>query len=352
MATDPVVLAPAAPARPRRRGLLRNPADAHCLVYHGVALVAYGCAFWLWLHPEAAGITGPWSRAAFVAAAAFMLGWTSGMDVAVNFHNHAHRRVFWSPRLNRWVGRLWTFSGGWPSFAFEHAHVVVHHANLLGPEDWTLPRPRPDGRVEGIIRYSLLHWPWRAARHLWLDFTRGRARHRRREAAREMAIFLALWSIPFWIDLEMALWLWLLPQWIGNVMLMGGGMYAQHVDCEEKSEGQPYKHSNTSLSPWLNYTMFNLGYHIEHHDHPNIHWTDLPKQHGKMRPRMRSRGARVFAFGYHRLASVLSTPWMSDARRRRKLPVLPEFAGGAGEAADEAPAAAPAALAAAPEAGG
>jgi len=324
----------------RRRGLLRNPADAHCLVYHGVALAAYGCAFWLYLHPQSAGIEGPWSRAAFIAAAAFMLGWTSGIDVAVNFHNHA-RRVFWSPRLNRWVGRLWTFSGGWPSFAFEHAHVVVHHANLLAPEDWTLPQPRRDGRVEGIIRYSLLFWPWRAVYHLWQDFTRGRAGHRRHEAARETALFLALWSIPFWIDLEMALWLWLLPQWIGNVMLMGGGMYAQHVDCEEKSPAAPYRHSNTSLSPWLNYTMFNLGYHIEHHDHPNIHWTDLPAQHGKMRPRMRRSGARVFAIGYHRLASVLATPWLSERRRRRKLPVLPEFAGA--DAATAAGSAVPAA---------
>lgn len=299
---------PRAP-RPARRGLLRYPQDAHCLLYHGLALVAYGCAFWLYLHPERAGIEGPWSRAAFVLAAAFMLGWTSGIDVAVNFHNHAHKPMFRHAWLNRWVGRLWTFSGGWPSSFFVHAHVVVHHAHLLSEHDWTLPRRRPDGRQESILRYSLLHWPWRSAVHFWRDFSGGRAgRNGGRKALKELAIFLALWSIPFWIDPVMALWLWVLPQWLGNVILMGGGMYAQHAGCIEASEKHPLSHSNTSLSPTLNLIMFNLGYHLEHHEHPTLHWAQLPEVHAALEQRLRNEKARIFEIGYHRIASVLAAP--------------------------------------------
>ena len=141
--------APAAVA-PTDRGwwIFARREDVHCVVFHVVTLVAYAVAFWLWLHPEVAGIEGPWSAAAFVGAAAFLLGWISGIDVGVNFHNHTHRRIFKHALLNRWGGRLWTFSGGWPSFFWQHAHVKVHHANLLGDADWTLPKRRADGGFE------------------------------------------------------------------------------------------------------------------------------------------------------------------------------------------------------------
>ena len=112
-----------------RWAILAHPEDVHCVVFHLLTLAAYGCAFWLYLHPELVHIKGVWSRLAFVAAAAIMLGWIAGIDLGVNFHNHTHRRIFRVEWLNRWFGRLWTFSSGWPSFYWWHAHVVVHHTH-------------------------------------------------------------------------------------------------------------------------------------------------------------------------------------------------------------------------------
>ena len=303
-----------------RRAILAHPEDIHCVVFHLLTLAAYGCAFWLYLHPERAHIEGPWSRLAFVCGAAIMLGWISGIDLGVNFHNHTHRRIFRAGWLNRWFGRLWTFSSGWPSFYWWHAHVVVHHANLLGPTDWTLPRRRPDGSFENMFWYCPAHWPWRSSVDLWRDFTRGRGRPGvGRRAVVELAIFLALWSLPFLIDPLMALGLWVLPQWFGNCWNMGPGMYVQHVGCVGKSERRPFSHSNTFLSRLFNLTTFNIGYHIEHHDYPGVHWTELPALHERLKEQLIEGGAHILPFGYYRAGWFLDTAMavVTDAAHSR-----------------------------------
>jgi len=275
-------------------------------------LLAYASAFWLYHHAKLAGITGPWSRMAFVAASAYMLGWISGINVGVNFHNHAHRRIFTSRLVNRWFGRIWTVSGGWPSFFWEYSHVTVHHARLLGPEDWTLPKRKADGSLEDFRVYALAHWPWRYMVHLRKELTSGRGL--RRKAVREFAIFLTLWSIPFWIDPIMAVWLWVLPHWIANVLVMGPGMYVQHAGCVRKCPDRLVSHSNVFLSIFFNLTMFNIGYHLEHHDHPRVHWSELPELHKGLRKELIDGAAHVVPYGNYYAAFLLAG---NPGRRKR-----------------------------------
>ena len=297
----------------KKRSLLSHPADIHCIIFHLVTLVAYGCAFWVYLNPEKAHLNGVWSRLAFIAGASIMLGWSTGIDLGVNYHNHTHRRIFTVEWLNVWFGRFWTFSAGWPSFFWWHAHVVVHHSNLLGPTDWTLPRRKADGSSENMFWYCLAHWPWRSSVDLWRDFTSGRGQKGvGRKAVIELAIFALLWSIPFWIDWRMALGLWLLPAWFANAWTIGPGMYVQHVLCVPKSTLHPVSHSNTFLSRFFNLTTFNIGYHLEHHDYPAVHWSELPAFHQKMRQQhLREHNARIMPFGYYLGAWMIAngTPW-------------------------------------------
>src|SRR6185436_1158485 len=192
----------------KRRPILAHPDDLYCVAFHLLVLASYGLAFWIYLHPRQAHITGPWSLAAFVIAAALLIGWIAGMDAGINFHNHAHKPIFNYGFLNRWFGRLWTFSSGWPSYFWRHAHVVVHHPNVLNPEkDWTVPVRDANGRPEHLFKYMVVHWPWRYYKHLWSEFMHG-PKARRNTAIKEFLIFLVLWSIPFWIDWKMALLLW------------------------------------------------------------------------------------------------------------------------------------------------
>jgi fatty acid desaturase len=261
--------------------LLAHPQDLHCVVYHLATVLAYAVAFWLWLHPEVSGVHGFWRSLAFTAGAAPLLGWIGGIDVGVNFHNHAHRRIFTNSLWNRWFGRLWTPTGGWPAAYWQHLHVTVHHAFLLQERDWTLPRRGADGRFESSLSYQFRHWPWRTALHFWRDVRSGH--FPRRTAGKEMLWFLLFWSIPFWIDPWMAVCLWALPHWCANVITMGRGMYVQHAGCEAFPADPRARHSNDFVLPFYNLTMFEIGYHEEHHDHPGVHWSELPVLHDQLR---------------------------------------------------------------------
>jgi len=277
----------------KRRPILAHPDDLYCVAFHLLVLASYGLAFWIYLHPRQAHITGPWSLAAFVIAAALLIGWIAGMDAGINFHNHAHKPIFNYGFLNRWFGRLWTFSSGWPSYFWRHAHVVVHHPNVLNPEkDWTVPVRDANGRPEHLFKYMVVHWPWRYYKHLWSEFMHG-PKARRNTAIKEFLIFLVLWSIPFWIDWKMALLLWVIPQWVGNCLAMGGGMWVQHEGCEEMSEAKPHGHSNDHLLWIFQATAFNIGYHIEHHENPLVHWSELPQLHLQMRDELVAAGAHL-----------------------------------------------------------
>ena len=297
----------------RQSGLFAHPEDKHCAVFHGVVVLCYATAFWLYLHPNATGLDGPWQRAAFVVAAAFLLGWISGINVGVNFHNHAHKPIFRSRRIGLWFERFWTVTGGWPAFYWAHSHVTVHHQNLLGERDWTMPRRRPDGRFENIYRYVFCHWPWRFLPHLARDFFGREAPNwMRRKAAKEGLYFLVLWSVPFWIDPGMALCLWVLPHWIANGVIMGSGMYVQHAGCQPKSDAVPFRHSNAFTSRFFNLTMFNIGYHVCHHDYDQVHWSALPRFHERMKRRHVERGVHVVPYGYFHAAHLCSTPGRTE----------------------------------------
>ncbi len=279
------------------RGLLAHPAEIHSVTFHLLVLLAYVVAFWIYLHPEVAHIHSWLDRAAFVVGASLLLGWISGVDVGVNFHNHTHRLIFRHAWLNRWFGRQWTVVGGWPSVLWHHAHVHVHHGRLMQAGDWTLPRRRSDGRFENPIVYLLAHWPWRYAVAFYHEIVTTPSLRRR--APRELTIFLALWSIPFWIDPTMALVLWVLPHWLANVLIMGPGMYVQHAGCMARDAAHPHQHSNEYLSRFFNLTMFNIGYHIEHHESARTHWSELPSLHERMADELEASGGRILQCGYY-----------------------------------------------------
>ena len=292
----------------RARGqLLAHPQDLHCVVFHGLVLLLYALAFSLHLNAARIGIEGPMELLAFDLGAALLLGWCSGIEVGVNFHNHAHLRIFKRASHNRWFARTWTVSAGWPAYFWQHSHVTVHHRHLLEREDWTLPKRGADGRWEGFFSYSLQHWPMRYARHLWHDLREPVASAQvARRARRELLIFAVLFSIPFWIDVPMALMLWVLPAYLANVLVVGPGMFAQHAGCETPSAEHTYRHSNCFRGRLFNLTMFNIGYHAEHHTHPHTHWSELPELHAQLKPELVADAAHVVPFGYYRAGLLLS----------------------------------------------
>ncbi|HLP51551.1 MAG TPA: fatty acid desaturase [Chitinophagales bacterium] len=61
-----------------------------------------------------------------------------------------------------------------------------------------------------------------------------------------------------------------------------GTNYFQHDGCDEE---HPYNHSRNFTGGFLNWLLFNNGYHGAHHMKPNLHWSLYPEFHAtKLRP--------------------------------------------------------------------
>ncbi|HUR81956.1 MAG TPA: fatty acid desaturase [Thermoanaerobaculia bacterium] len=279
----------------------RPRVDVHPLIFLGLSFVNYTCAFWIYLHFEALHLGGIGSRVLFVLGAGLMLGWTAGVNLGVVFHNHLHRGTFRSARLNRWIGRLWTLPSGWPSFFWQYKHTAVHHQRVGRADDWVQPKTNAAGEYESIHRYVLCHWPWRYARHLWREFAG--SRRLRRRALLELAMFLPFWAIPLAIDPIAGIGLWLYPHWFGSAFILGTGMYTQHAGG---TAGKKHSGSTTFLSEFFNITMFNVGYHTEHHANPSVHWTELPQLHETLREELIAGGAHIVAYGSYHASHLLS----------------------------------------------
>ncbi len=274
--------------------------DAQPVIFYLLTIANYASAFFIY---QTLIGSNAFARICFLLGAGTMLGWTAGINLGVVYHNHLHRGTFRSGALNRWAGRLWTIPSGWPSYFWQYKHTVVHHPHVGEEVDWVQPRVLADGRYESIYRYVLCHWPWRYARHLWADFS-GPSRRLRRKAMREVLLFLPLWIVPFFIDPLMALGLWIYPHWFGSAFILGTGMYTQHAGG---TAAQKYSGSTTFLSEYFNLTMFNVGYHTEHHANPSTHWSDLPDLHARLRQELIDGGAHIVPYGSYGASRILSS---------------------------------------------
>lgn len=282
---------------------LSHVEDRQLLLFLSFLIVDYISAFYIYHNFDAWIGGGPFSKICYTLGVGTMLGWAAGVNIGVVFHNHLHRGSFRSPSVNRWIGRLWTIPSGWPSYFWQYKHTIIHHKHVGTAADWVQPRTTKDGRYENIYRYILCHWPWRYAWHLWRDLSNSGPRRRRR-AVSELALFLPFWLAPVVFDPTMGLGLWLYPHWFGSAFILGTGMYTQHAGG---TTDKKHSASTTFLSEFFNLTMFNVGYHTEHHSHPSVHWSELPDLHLTLRDELIREGAHVVAFGSYRAGSLLSS---------------------------------------------
>lgn len=300
---------------------LSHPEDAHGLLFCLLHFAAIGSAFWLWLHPQVTGFVTPTQKLGFALGAGMWLGWSGGINMGINFHSHAHKPIFKSDPLNRWFGRLWTVPGGIPSFWWRYKHLAVHHSHLGEERDWVQPLRRADGRYENMWIYIFLYWPWRWGYHFSRELRDAPVSMRRR-AFWELALFAVPFSIPFFVDPWMALGLWLFPAWVGGSVIMGMGMYAQHAGGTDENR---FSHTTTFLSHFFNLTMFNAGFHVEHHEKPAVHWSELPRLHAAMKPELIAGGAHIVPYGIYRASSLLNSFFHPQRDWQRFLEQHPDY---------------------------
>jgi beta-carotene hydroxylase len=206
--------------------------------------------------------------------------------VGVMHHNHQHLPLWRSKWLNHATDFWFTFFQGHPGFAFGPAHVGEHHAHPNSERDITRTWRWHDGNsLLGFIahpaNFVYLVWPLlaRYVAELWrIDVRRFGL------VALHYAVLASAVSIALWADWARTVLFVVLPQAVAMFFLLGSN-YLQHAHADDLSR---WNHSRNFLG-LVNPLFFNVGLHTAHHENGNAHWSELPRLHAKIAPRLDPR---------------------------------------------------------------
>jgi beta-carotene hydroxylase len=217
------------------------------------------------------------------------LAYCSG--VLAHYHNHAP--VFRSKRLNSLYSAWLSFFYGCPLFVWIPTHNQNHHRYLDGPGDAT----RTSELAETDSLWAVLTYPTRSAiaqRPAILRYARdARAHHPARfrqiilECATVVLGHAAAAGLAFALyGVAAGALLYLCALGVPALSASWSMMftnYLQHVGCDHSSADD---HSRNFVSRFMNWFVFEAGYHTVHHEHPGTHWSAYPALHA-------ARAARI-----------------------------------------------------------
>jgi len=228
-------------------------------------------------------------------------------------HNHNHSPTFVSKRTNQLFANWISIFYGYPTFAWIPTHNLNHHKFVNRNGDATI-----------TWRYTNKHNAFIAATYFFVSsywqsgpikaFIRN-ARANNRPLYRKIMTQYAVWAgahvllaalgvlLHGWATgLYVYLMVCFIPAFFAlwTIMLFN---YIQHVHTDAWSE---HSHSRNFVSPWLNFMLFNNGYHGAHHENPGTHWSLLRQAHEKIAdkidPRLMHRSMWGFFFRQYALA--------------------------------------------------
>jgi len=226
---------------------------------------------------------------------------------AVVIHNHLHKGMFKSKRLNRLFRGVLSFGVLYPASANLASHNIVHHHfDDDGKPDWAAP----DNVGFRWHLLNLLHFPNVVGPNTFNGVSRWakttRQRDFRRQYLLEQAFAFGLTGVLFVFDFWTTLFFILLPQLWGARGILRINLI-QHDGCDITSE---WNHSRNFVGKWFNWVMCNNGYHTIHHNRAGLHWSVLADKHDQEcgprtdpslnEPSMVLYLLRTFVFGVHR----------------------------------------------------
>ena len=189
-------------------------------------------------------------------------------------HNHCHRPTLATRRQNRVFNIFLSWVVGYPVSVLKIIHALNHHGQFATARDWSGTHHLPEQSFMGLIRYTL-----RAFRSM--NQTDAKAHELslrpalksdvRRESRAVIVLVAMLLLISPLTFLSVTLPAWILSNFVA-VMINA----LQHGGCDLKS---PTHHSVNFTGRLYNYLLCNNGYHTWHHDHTDVHWSDLPARH-------------------------------------------------------------------------
>jgi beta-carotene hydroxylase len=202
-------------------------------------------------------------------------------------HNHAHLKIFRQTFLNELLGWMCFVSNGVPLECYEMHHVQNHHRHLQRFDgekmDWSSPfgfagtryPDKPVGRVYYCLTFVLLAW-----HHCMIEIIRRPGEAIVRRFARSSFICLGVCGALAFMRPWQFFLFFLIP-WLVVYVGMASNNYDHHQNCKLTN---PYDSANVDLRFPYRLFGFNIGYHVEHHIKPTLHWSLLPSYHRTLEP--------------------------------------------------------------------
>ena len=198
------------------------------------------------------------------------------VTVAVMTHNHNHLPMWQSKAMNLFTDWWLTVFYGFPIFAWIPTHNKNHHRfNNRDGDDSITYRVSEKNNFLTLISYPTIsgYYQQKAIFEYLKDL---KANNKEKFwVCISQYVVLVLWiAAALIIDWEKALLFVIIPQQVSlfSVLIFN---YVQHVHADEESE---WNHSR-NYTGFLNFLLFNNGYHTIHHHKAGLHWNKVPEAH-------------------------------------------------------------------------
>ena len=209
-------------------------------------------------------------------------------------HNVSHRMFFKRKYnfLNRAV--TWIFGplfGETPESYFAH-HLGMHHPENNLSKDLSSTMKFQRDSIFDFMRYFTRFFVLIVPDLSSYLKKNGRVRILRRLLIGESTWYILIIALMF-LNWEATLVVFVIPVIFTRFMMMAGN-WAQHAFIDLNTPDNCFRNSITCINSSYNKKCFNDGYHIGHHLHPSMHWTEMPVDFKKNIDRYAEEKAIVF----------------------------------------------------------
>ena len=239
---------------------LKEKADVKSLIYILITTSLF-IAQWMWI-----GVNP------------FLYTWFLFMSVtvAVMTHNHNHLPIWRSKVMNVLTDWWLTVFYGFPIFAWIPTHNKNHHRyNNRDGDDSITYRISEKNNFLTLISYPTISGYYQQKAILtYLKDLKANNREKFWISISQYIVLLFWIAAALIIDWEKALLFVIIPQQVSlfSVLIFN---YVQHVHANEESK---WNHSR-NFTGFLNFLLFNNGYHTIHHHRAGLHWNKVPEAH-------------------------------------------------------------------------
>jgi beta-carotene hydroxylase len=240
--------------------MLKNNADIKSLIYILITTALFVIQ-WLWI-----GVNS------------FIYTWYLFMSVAVSVmtHNHNHLPMWKSKTLNTFTDWWLTVFYGFPIFAWIPTHNKNHHRynNREGDDSITYRVSERNNFLTLISYPTISGYYQQKAIFGYLKDLKENNKEKYWLCISQYAVLFLWIAVAFLIDWQKAFLFVIIPQQVSlfSVLIFN---YVQHVHANEESE---WNHSR-NFTGFLNFMLFNNGYHTIHHHKAGLHWNKVPEAH-------------------------------------------------------------------------